>query len=118
MHYIQAIPEINIFTNLFNDVLRYAHSVVMLLVLIVHVDSFYKEEMDGEQHNYIQMMSRVSGLQPLDVLRATSHKAVSTAKRAEAILEDSPAALKALKEYKRGFMYVTACSFARLTILS
>ncbi|VDC01473.1 unnamed protein product [Peniophora sp. CBMAI 1063] len=87
MRYIQAIPEMLVFSDHINDVI-----------------SFYKEEMDGEQHNYIQMMSRISGFEPLDVLRDTSQKAVSTAKRADAILADSPAALKAFKEYERGFI--------------
>ncbi|KZV77247.1 terpenoid synthase [Peniophora sp. CONT] len=85
VNYIQAIPDMLIFTNFLNDVL-----------------SFYKEEMDGEQHNYCQMMSRVSGSPPINVLKDISRETVVVAKRAEKILEDSPAALKTLKDYQQG----------------
>ncbi|KZV64296.1 terpenoid synthase [Peniophora sp. CONT] len=89
IHYIQAIPEMLIFTNHVNDVL-----------------SFYKEEMDGEQHNYCQMMSRVAELPPINVLEDISRKAVSSAKCAEESLKDSPAALKALMDYELGITQV------------
>ncbi|KAI0031073.1 isoprenoid synthase domain-containing protein [Vararia minispora EC-137] len=85
--YVQAIPEILIFTNFLNDVL-----------------SFYKEEMDGEQHNYCQMMSRVNGKAPIDILQDVSDETVMVAKRAARILKEAPAALKAFKEYEQGYI--------------
>ncbi|KIJ36042.1 hypothetical protein M422DRAFT_179866 [Sphaerobolus stellatus SS14] len=88
--YVQAIPEILVFTNFLNDVL-----------------SYYKEEMDGELHNYCQMMSRVSGEDPLKILQDVSDETVAVAKRAATILKDSPAALKAFKEYEQGYMLVS-----------
>ena len=60
--------------------------------------------MDGEQSNYCQMMSQVSGRSPIDVLKDVSRETVMLAKRAEQILEDSPAALKVFKEYQQGYM--------------
>ncbi|KAJ7346263.1 isoprenoid synthase domain-containing protein [Mycena albidolilacea] len=85
--YVQAIPEILIFTNFLNDVL-----------------SFYKEEMDGELHNYCQMMSRVSGDDPIKILQDVADETVAVAKRAAVILQNTPAALKAFKEYEQGYV--------------
>ncbi|KZV67270.1 terpenoid synthase [Peniophora sp. CONT] len=87
VNYVQAIPEITIFINFLNDVL-----------------SFYKEEMDGEQHNYCQMMSRVSERPPISVLEDVAREALSSAKVAEQIMADSPAALKAFKDYIQGYI--------------
>ncbi|KAJ7681607.1 hypothetical protein B0H17DRAFT_1076016 [Mycena rosella] len=83
--YVQAIPEITMNTNFINDVL-----------------SFYKEEMDGEEHTYCRTMSRVTGEPPIKVLQDVADEAVAVAKRAAAILKDVPAALKTLKEYEQG----------------
>ncbi|KAG5729149.1 Trichodiene synthase [Termitomyces sp. T112] len=85
--YIQAIPEILVFTNFLNDVL-----------------SFYKEEMDGELHNYCQTMARVTGEGPLKILQDVSDETIVVAKRAYRILKDSPAAQKAFKEYEQGYI--------------
>lgn len=63
--------------------------------------------MDGEQHNYCQMMSHVSSKDPLDILQDVSDETVMVAKRAAAILKDTPAALKAFKEYEQGYMFVS-----------
>ena len=59
--------------------------------------------MDGEQHNYCQMMSRVSDRPPIKVLQDVSRDAVSAAKGAEQILADSPTALKAFQDYQQGY---------------
>lgn len=75
--------------------------------------SFYKEELDGEQHNYCQMMSRVSERPPISVLEDVAREALSSAKVAEQILADSPAALKAFKDYVQGYMqvvFIRVCS--------
>ncbi|KAG6844547.1 hypothetical protein H0H87_006031 [Tephrocybe sp. NHM501043] len=87
--YVQAIPEILVFTNFLNDVL-----------------SFYKEEMDGELHNYCQAMARVNGEEPIKILQDVSDETVAVAKRAALILKDQPAARRAFKEYEQGYMYV------------
>ncbi|KZV75179.1 terpenoid synthase [Peniophora sp. CONT] len=87
VNYVQAIPEMLVLANFMNDIL-----------------SFYKEELDGEQHNYCQMMSRVSNRPSIKVLEDISHEAVSAAKCAEQIMEDSPVALKAFKELQQGFI--------------
>ncbi|KAG5352773.1 hypothetical protein C0989_000546 [Termitomyces sp. Mn162] len=87
MDYIQAIPDILVFTNFLNDVL-----------------SFYKEEMDGELHNYCQTMARVTGKEPIKVLQDISDETVVAAKRAFRILADVPAAQKAFKAYEQGYM--------------
>lgn len=105
--YVQAIPDILVFTNFLNDVLRFAHCKYHALpssLIFLTLCSFYKEEMDGEQHNYCQMMSRVSGRPPVSVLEGVSRETVSVARRAEKILEDSPVALKAFKDYQQGYM--------------
>ncbi|KAF8066773.1 isoprenoid synthase domain-containing protein [Lyophyllum atratum] len=85
--YVQAIPEILVFTNFLNDVL-----------------SFYKEEMDGEQHNYCQMMGRVTGEAPIKILQDVSDETVAVAKRAALILKNAPAARRAFKEYEQGYI--------------
>ncbi|KAG5735145.1 Trichodiene synthase [Termitomyces sp. T112] len=85
MDYIQAIPEILVFSNFLNDVL-----------------SFYKEEMDGELHNYCQAMARVTGKEPIKILQDISDRTVVAAKRAFRILADVPAAQKAFKAYEQG----------------
>ncbi|KAJ7137162.1 hypothetical protein C8R44DRAFT_608381 [Mycena epipterygia] len=87
--YVQAIPEILIFTNFLNDNAHF---------------SFYKEEMDGEMHNYCQMKSRVSGNHPIKILQDVADETVAVAKRAAVILQDAPAALKAFKEYEQGYV--------------
>ncbi|KAH0585730.1 hypothetical protein H2248_008941 [Termitomyces sp. 'cryptogamus'] len=87
MDYIQAIPDILVFTNFLNDVL-----------------SFYKEEMDGELHNYCQTMARVTGKEPIKVLQDISDETVVAAKRAFRILADVPAAQKAFKAYEQGYI--------------
>ena len=66
--------------------------------------------MDGELHNYCQMMSRVSGEDPLKILQDVSDETVAVAKRAATILKDIPAALKAFKEYEQGYMLVCSKS--------
>ncbi|KAJ7639232.1 hypothetical protein FB45DRAFT_905031 [Roridomyces roridus] len=85
--YVQAIPEMLIFTNFLNDVL-----------------SFYKEAMDGEEHNYCKMMSRVSGDHPIKILQDVSDETVAVAKRAALILKDAPNARRAFKEYEQGYI--------------
>ncbi|GLB41045.1 hypothetical protein LshimejAT787_0902600 [Lyophyllum shimeji] len=85
--YVQAIPEILVFTNFLNDVL-----------------SFYKEEMDGEKHNYCQMMGFVTGEPAIKILQDVSDETVAVAKRAYKILETCPAAQKAFKEYEQGYI--------------
>ena len=60
--------------------------------------------MDGEHHNYCQMMSRVNGKAPIDILQDVSDETVMVAKRAARILKEAPAALKAFKEYEQGYM--------------
>jgi hypothetical protein len=80
--------------------------------------SFYKEEMDGELHNYCQMMARVSGDHPVKILQDVSDETVSVAKRAAMILKDNPSALKAFKEYEQGYMFVNSipATIALLTL--
>jgi hypothetical protein len=60
--------------------------------------------MDGEEHNYCHMMSRVSNTPALKILQDVSNETVAVAKRAALILKDAPAALKAFKEYEQGYM--------------
>ena len=60
--------------------------------------------MDGEQHNYCQMMSRVSERPSIKVLEDVAREALSAAKSAEQILEGSEAALRVFKEFQQGFM--------------
>jgi DNA-binding transcriptional regulator of glucitol operon len=62
--------------------------------------------MDGELHNYCQMMSHVSGEKPIKILQDVADETVAVAKRAALIFKDSPAALKAFKEYEQGYMFV------------
>ncbi|KAG6834603.1 hypothetical protein H0H93_008659, partial [Arthromyces matolae] len=83
INYIQAIPEILVFTNFLNDVLR--------------------QEMDGELHNYCQAMSRVNGEPAIKVLQDVSDETVAVAKRAALILKDQPEARRAFKEYEQGY---------------
>lgn len=61
--------------------------------------------MDGERHNYCQMMSRVSGKAPMEVLQDVSDETILVANRAAKILENNPSALKAYKEFEQGYMY-------------
>ncbi|KAG6847366.1 hypothetical protein H0H93_008649, partial [Arthromyces matolae] len=65
--------------------------------------SFYKEEMDGELHNYCQAMSRVNGEPAIKVLQDVSDETVAVAKRAALILKDQPEARRAFKEYEQGY---------------
>ena len=60
--------------------------------------------MDGEQHSYIRMMAKVSGLLPANVLQNVSREVTLATKRADEILKDSPTSLKAFQEYRQGFM--------------
>lgn len=62
--------------------------------------------MDGEEHNYCKMMSRVSGDHPIKILQDVSDETVAVAKRAALILKDAPNARRAFKEYEQGYMCV------------
>ncbi|KAI0315087.1 isoprenoid synthase domain-containing protein [Amylostereum chailletii] len=70
--YVQAIPDIERFVNLVNDVL-----------------SFYKEEVVHETGNYIRVDSRVRGVSPAQALVQCAEDTISAHDRATQILSEA-----------------------------
>jgi hypothetical protein len=86
--YIQSIPEIREFISHVND-----------------VTSFYKEEMRGEQDNYISVLSASQRLAKYEVLQKLAKDVAQTTDRIDKILKDDPAALQVWTVFKAGYFY-------------
>lgn len=106
--YIQALPEMVIFTNNF----RYNGDILFALLkltwLLSDVLSFYKEDLEGESCNRISHLVRSRGRSKLDVLRGLSDDASDAYERIVAILSSSPVGPKTTQEFFYGALAIHA----------
>ncbi|KAF5329790.1 hypothetical protein D9619_009251 [Psilocybe cf. subviscida] len=86
--YIQAIPEIGDYNCYLNDVL-----------------SFYKEEIRGEEDNYISQVAKAQGLTKNEVLKKLANDVANTTNRLNKILEGDPDAYHAWSGFKSGYIH-------------
>ncbi|KAJ8518909.1 hypothetical protein ONZ45_g4089 [Pleurotus djamor] len=91
--YMPSVADISFFVDLTNDVL----SLPPLL-------SFHKEELAGEDTNYIHNRARCDGVKPLAVLQNISIEAINAAQRASRVLDAKKPAGKAWRLFQRGFV--------------
>ncbi|KAJ8515779.1 hypothetical protein ONZ45_g6825 [Pleurotus djamor] len=93
--YMQAIPSMSHYINHTNDVL-----------------SFYKEEIAGEDHNYVSIIAKCRKTSKLKILEELAHSVTSSHSTVANILSEFPQALQAWKSFAEGYVsYHT--SFAR-----
>ncbi|KAF7342240.1 Terpene synthase [Mycena venus] len=85
--YIQVLPDIDEFSCLANDIL-----------------SFYKEELEGETTNYVQVRSKTTLKHPKRVLVEMVREVADLHERIEATLEKQPEALAAWRAFENGFI--------------
>ncbi|KAJ7660446.1 isoprenoid synthase domain-containing protein [Mycena rosella] len=85
--YIQALPEIEEYLCLVNDIL-----------------SFYKEDLAGETMNYVSVRAKVSGTQAKRVLVEMVEEVADLHRRIAEILKGNPDALAAWETLEHGFI--------------
>ncbi|TFK66370.1 terpenoid synthase [Pluteus cervinus] len=85
--YIQAIPELINCCNYVNDVL-----------------SFYKEEIVGEQANFVTNMANCHRISKIDALRRLAEDTAADALRAMKIVSGHPGAYKAAQAFVQGYI--------------
>ncbi|KAF5311046.1 hypothetical protein D9619_007675 [Psilocybe cf. subviscida] len=88
LSYIQSIPEIRDYICYMNDVL-----------------SFYKEEIRGEEDNYISLVATSQRLAKYDVLQKLADDLARTTEQVNKILKEDPAAFHAWSTFKAGYIY-------------
>jgi len=88
MDYAQAIPDIEYWLNLTNDLL-----------------SFYKEELSGETNNYIHVRARNEQKTALEVLSEVGKELIISRDIIHASLAHNPRALQAWKATEQGFTH-------------
>ncbi|KAF8993308.1 hypothetical protein BDQ17DRAFT_1368519 [Cyathus striatus] len=84
-HYVQAIPDICDYTNHVNDIM-----------------SFYKEELQGEELNYITLVGKTRCLEKLDALKLVSNNTASAHERIMDLLKGE--AYTCYKSYSQGYV--------------
>jgi len=86
--YIQAIPDMTLFIHNVNDVL-----------------SFYKEELVGETTNQVSTLAARAHKSKLDAYSELTEATIGLYKEIVKILEDTPEACAAFKDYTAGYVY-------------
>jgi len=84
--YIQALPAIMVFANMTNDVL-----------------SFYKEELDGENINYVSRAAYARGVSKVTVLQTVADETISADRRACKLLDSDKQTREAYAKFREGF---------------
>ncbi|KAF8523967.1 isoprenoid synthase domain-containing protein [Hysterangium stoloniferum] len=87
METLQALPDIYYWMNLTNDLL-----------------SFHKEELEGDQGNYVHIRARAENLSPLEVLATMAEELRVSRNIIYATLAQSPRVLTAWKAFERGYV--------------
>ncbi|KIL58147.1 hypothetical protein M378DRAFT_339268 [Amanita muscaria Koide BX008] len=91
--WMESIPSVIEFVQYVNDIL-----------------SFYKEELVNESNNYISVKARSKGCTKLEALQMAADQAVKAYEESVAVLEHSPEALEAFRQFARGYAhYHIAC---------
>ncbi|KIJ60371.1 hypothetical protein HYDPIDRAFT_170274 [Hydnomerulius pinastri MD-312] len=86
--YIQALPEMTLFIHNLNDVL-----------------SFYKEERAGESGNQVSLIAARKQTSKLEAFNGLAEITVELHGRILKIMEASPAACEAFRQYTAGYVY-------------
>ncbi|KAK8040903.1 terpenoid synthase [Apiospora phragmitis] len=86
--YVQAVPDVIVFTNIVNDVI-----------------SFYKELLAGEQGNYIDMRAEKDGVDVITAQRALADEGIAVYHRVRATLADAPEYQANFEAYARGITH-------------
>ncbi|KAK7966476.1 uncharacterized protein PG986_000753 [Apiospora aurea] len=86
--YVQAVPDVVVFTNIVNDVI-----------------SFYKELLAGEKGNYIDMRAEKDGVDVVAAQRALAEEGVAVYHRVLATLADAPEYRANFEAYARGITH-------------
>ncbi|EIW83041.1 terpenoid synthase [Coniophora puteana RWD-64-598 SS2] len=84
--YIQALPSIMVFANVTNDVL-----------------SFYKEELAGENINYVSRAAFARGVSKVTALRTIANETISADRRARKVLDADKQTREAYARFREGF---------------
>jgi hypothetical protein len=66
--------------------------------------SFYKEELEGEDINFVSMSAKAKGISKIEVLRQLADDHVECYRRGINLLQSSPKALEAFKNYCAGYV--------------
>ncbi|KAF5338668.1 hypothetical protein D9758_018032 [Tetrapyrgos nigripes] len=85
--FIQTVPEIGVFLNHTNDIL-----------------SFYKEEIAGEDVNYISLLAKSRGISKMDSLRLTVKKVIAAHENIVRDLGCNQEALDCYRSFSQGYM--------------
>ncbi|KAJ3831322.1 isoprenoid synthase domain-containing protein, partial [Lentinula raphanica] len=86
--YIQALPSLMIYIMNVNDIL-----------------SFYKEELAEETVNHISLMASARNCSPRDAFQSLIDETVEAHQKITHILEPDPKALDAYRKFAAGFVY-------------
>ncbi|KAF5345445.1 hypothetical protein D9758_013651 [Tetrapyrgos nigripes] len=85
--FIQTVPEIGVFLNHTNDIL-----------------SFYKEEIAGEDVNYISLLAKSQGISKIDSLRLAVEKVILAHENIIRVLGCNKEALDCYRSFSQGYM--------------
>lgn len=85
--YIQAIPDVIVFINFGNDIL-----------------SFYKEQLAGEDNNFVHMRAKSSGRSLADTLEELVEESLVVKERVEKTLEPFPEHLTSWRQFVKGYI--------------
>ncbi|EIW74283.1 terpenoid synthase [Coniophora puteana RWD-64-598 SS2] len=100
--YIQALPALGIWINATNDVL-----------------SFYKEELEGENNNYVSRVAHSRGISKINALRSIAEEAISADRRVHKILGADKQMGEIYAKFREGYtLFHVASSRYRLHDLS
>ncbi|KAK8135719.1 terpenoid synthase [Apiospora sp. TS-2023a] len=86
--YVQAVPDVIVFTNIVNDVI-----------------SFYKELLAGEKGNYIDMRAEKDGVDVITAQRVLAEEGIAVYQRVMATLSDAPEYQAKFAAYARGITH-------------
>jgi len=78
--------------------------------------SFFKEELAGEEYNYVSMSAATRGLTKLEALRKLAEENVQCYTRASKLLASEPAAWKAFRGFCVGYVGFHALSLVRYNL--
>ncbi|KAF5345287.1 hypothetical protein D9758_008417 [Tetrapyrgos nigripes] len=94
--YVQALPDMSDFINFVNDIL-----------------SFYKEDLTGDDMNYVGFSARLSGKTSLQVVSELIEEVVQSHRRIVDILADQPETLKWWLTFEQGYIawHLSSCRY-------
>ena len=108
MEYIQAVPDMDFWTCLTNDILSSVSFFFVLplrFILKPHFFArFHKEELAGETVNYVHTRAYIENKAPLQVLAEMAEELRVSRNTIHKALSHSPRALRSWKIFERGYV--------------